>query len=511
MIRTILVEKRGKGFMKISIGTKSYMDVIIPRDLHKTILEYKDQYEGNEYFLQIEKYFQLQKETIAWHKNMKLPIILSEKQKQELTPAELCEYYKKLTTIFLKKGRKQKIKRLSNEEEQQLTEKQYYMYLKELRLHDEKSLLNNLPLIFSKLIHPILCAGLKSNRIKSGVEVEIMNQRIPKEIGKRPIIFVLTHVGKDDISVFNDGVPKKHYTILSGDYESLHNNLESFVFRLNKTKFFDMNSAQDRGKVVNEVAAILKRDNLLCSMEAAWNITPNVIVQDIFKGMILAGEKSNGVILAAGIERFSNNFYGINIGEEFFDPKAFLKQTEETLAKSINSKEEIRKIAEEEATIEVRQMLARAKLPLYFSDKIVPRIKEKRETIGNFDEYNKKFKEDILSGWTFTEETIHKKAYRNPQNPTLVFSYLNEKYKNLEDIYYALQSGEFFGEEETILNKKFTLLYAQLLGDMKKPEYPNDIHNYLCSIYNTIQTSCYSYKENNKIEAKYEKVLSEKK
>lgn len=64
---------------------------------------------------------------------------------------------------------------------------------------------------------------------------------VPKIPKGRQAIFVLMHVGRDDIAIFNE-VVGEHYTILSGDYESLHNNVEWFVSALNGTLFFNMKS-----------------------------------------------------------------------------------------------------------------------------------------------------------------------------------------------------------------------------------------------------------------------------
>lgn len=65
-------------------------------------------------------------------------------------------------------------------------------------------------------------------------------------------------------------------------------------------------------------------------------------------------------------------------------------------------------------------------------------IKVARSEIGNYEEYNKKFKKDILEGWTFTEETIREKRYRNA--PKEVFEYVIKKYSKLELLYSALNS-----------------------------------------------------------------------
>lgn len=470
--------------MTREVGTHSYMDVVIPSDLRKTIMEYREQYEEEEYYDKIELYFLYKKKTSAWHKKTLIPTLLSKNEKNKLSRVELQKYYIKLEKEFMNE-KNNRVIRLSSKEEEKLTDEEYYMYLKELRIQDSFSFIDNMPLMFRKLIHPLLSIGLKKDRISKGIEVVILNKEIPKQIRKRRIIFVLTHVGRDDISVFNDAISKRHYTILSGDYESLHNNIEGLVSRINGTKFFDMCSKDDRATVVDGVAEINKKDDILCSMEGAWNITANKVVLDIFTGMVLSGIKSSAVILPVGIERFDSKLYGINVSRKFFDVKDYFKDKETT-------KENIL-----EASSTIRQMMANAKFELYYSKKITSRITTFRHEIGDYATYNKKFKEDILNGWTFTETSIKRKAFHNVQDPISAFSYIKLKYAKMLRIYDYLSSNDCTEDKE--LDNLFISMYIDLQKDLKVNIYPSEIREYLLFVHNQINNKVYNHEMKNDV------------
>jgi 1-acyl-sn-glycerol-3-phosphate acyltransferase len=304
--------------------------------------------------------------------------------------------------------------------------------------------------------NPFLQKILKLSRIVSKIQVVTMNTVIPEVTGNRPIIFVITHVSRDDMTVFNE-VVKRHYTVLSGDYESLCDNVEGFIIRLNGVLFFDMNSTSERKTIVPRVSAVLENgDNILCSMEAAWNLSPNKLVLELFPGMIRAALNSNAVILPVGIERFSNKLYGINISDKIFDPTEYFSNTPVTKENLSLAKEEI------------RNLLASAKFETYFCTEIAEKIAAKRVDIGNYEN----FKRDILNGWTFTEDDIQRKAYRAVNTPEYVFKYLIHKYNHLL-AYHDRKSGRDEDIKEII----------NLIRDMKDSTYPNEIHRQLVTMY----------------------------
>lgn len=312
---------------------------------------------------------------------------------------------------------KEKVVRLSNKKEKLLTEEQYEEYLYKLKEHDENSWLGTMSLHQRMRFHGILRFLLRADRISKRIKVRKLNNMVPKIPKGRQAIFVLTHVGRDDIAIFNE-VVGEHYTILSGDYESLHNNVEWFVFALNGTLFFNMKSQEERGTIEDKVVKILNEgDNILCSMEAAWNLSANEIVMELFPGMIRAAIKSNSVIIPVGIERFTYRLYGINMASKVFEPNDYVDKY-----KNID-------VAIEEARHDLRQIMADLKFQTYYEDYIQKEISVSRKSIGDYCAYDKVFKEDILRGWTFTEEIVNSKKYRNRAKPQYAFSYVVDMYR----------------------------------------------------------------------------------
>lgn len=289
-----------------------------------------------------------------------------------------------------------------------LKEQDLLAYLKYSRLvFEQKERKRKSNLNRKKKLHPIMREVFRLTRVVAGITVVKINSTIPMIPSNRHVIYTISHVGKDDQAVFNE-LKTKHYTVLSGDYESLYNNVEGWFTKANGVLFFDMNSRTERKTIVDRVAERLVYDDILCSMEGAWNISPNCLVYDIFPGMIKAALKSGSVIVPVGIERFNDKLYSLNVSDKYFDPS-----------------KEINRFPNEKDFIEwskdyIRQELASLKFNAYFYKKIVNKITCERSEIGEFDSYRKLFVNDILKKWTFTEEDINRKRYRNPLEPELV-------------------------------------------------------------------------------------------
>lgn len=351
---------------------------------------------------------------------------------------------------------KNKVTRLSKRQEALLTNEEYEIYLKQLKSQDENSKLGTMSLRHRMRYHGLLRFLMRADRISKGIVVRKLNSKMPDVPNDRQIIFVLTHVGKDDISIFNE-VINRHYTILSGDYESLHNNVEGFILALNGTVYFDMKSKEERAAIEERVVQVLKSgDNILCSMEAAWNLSPNEIVMELFPGMLRAALKSNALIVPVGIERFSHKLYGINIAKEAFDVKNYIRKYTDV------------DYAIEIARCELRQIMAELKFETYFDEYIQKKIQVSRKSLGDYEQYDKAFKADILKGWTFTEEIVDTKKYRNKCKPQYAFEYVLKKYNKL------------------LWEKDNYKKYCELLRECKNPVYPTCIRRGLKELVDRI-------------------------
>ncbi len=410
----------------------------------------------------------------TWGKKTDKMLILSRKNKQLLKGSQLANYYEQLLNFYfytrnMENNAKRKIRRLSEKQENSLSDDELVIYLKQLRKKDDKSHINNLRLSIRKRIIPLFRIILMLNAMWSRIRIEELNCKLPDSNG-RPIIFVFTHVGKEDQVVFSH-VIKNHYTILSGDYESLHNNVEGVICKINGILFFDMQSKKERGEVEDRVEDILKAgDNIMCSMEAAWNLSPNIPVQELFSGMIRSAIRTNAVIMPIGIERFNKKLYGINVCHSYFDPMIYV------------GKYSCERKMIDKARGDLREQLADIKMQLYFAEGIRSSIKATRGEIGNYEEYNKNFKKDILEGWTFTEEIIREKKYINRNAPEEVFKYVIKRYSKLTLFYSESKSSTLSIESRNQTKERFKKLLVELVLDVKNPTYPNVIHNQLLAI-----------------------------
>ena len=434
---------RDKSYM----DTQSYLDIKIDFDTLNIDQLYEDLLN---FYIKHEK-------TKKWHKKdyyEEIPFL----DKKEETMERLKKYY---VNCFSELDRV-KIKRLNDVEENQLNEEEQLLYLKELRMIDDIKL-NNTSIKKQLILNPILQKLMSLSRIASRIKVIAINKKLPEGIENRPIIFTLSHVSKEDQIIFNEAVTK-HYTILSGDYENLHNNIEGTITKLNGVIFFDMNSKEERQNVVSRVSEKLKSgDNILCSMEGAWNLSANTIVNPLFTGMISAALDSKAVIVPVAIERFNSNLYSICVSDKFYDPIQFFSN------KEVN-KENMKSFAEE-----IRQKLADMKFNSYFNSYIYPKIQTKREELESYEEENKKFKEDILTGWNFDEEDIKRKGYFDKEKPINVYDYVITRFENKKNMISNMSTDEY------------TKYISELRMEINNPIYPNEIHEKLVSILESLE------------------------
>lgn len=434
----------------MKLKDNSYMDVKSYFDIEINLNDENEE----KLFNNLVEFYQLHEKSKKWHKRDYYQNIELNETKETLE--KLKEYY---VNCYLEM---EKIKRLTDKEEERLDEDEKLLYLKELRLYDDEKL-NSTSIEKQEQLNPFLQKLMSLTRIASNIKVRVINKKLPENLENRPIIFTLSHVGKDDQIVFNEAVTK-HYTILSGDYESLHNNVEGIVTKLNGVIFFDMNSKNERNTVTERVSEKLKSgDNILCSMEAAWNISSNSLVNPLFTGMIEAALLSDALILPVAIERFNSKLFSIDVSDKFFDPKKFFNTREK-------NKDNMKLLAEE-----IRQKLADMKFNSYYDSYIYPRIQAKRKDIGDFDKANEKFKHDILKNWTFDEDDIRRKGYRDKENPIYVYRYIVDKL-NFE----KSRINEMTQEE-------YTKFINELINEVENPVYPNEIHNELSEILDSIR------------------------
>lgn len=206
------------------------------------------------------------------------------------------------------------MEKLTREEEKQLTKEEfdkYYYYLR--NLYDE-SFVAKLTHAQRKALHPLLLAIIKLRNRMNGFKVEVIGDESTKTY--KPKIFCITHIGKYDIEIVSE-VIKKHYYLLSGDFENLHDTIDGTFLGINGVIYVKEDDKEDRKLVKEKMVDILKKGgNIMYFPEGTWNLSPNLPVVQCPYGIIDIAMKSDAVIIPVAIEQYDNKFIA-KVGKNF--------------------------------------------------------------------------------------------------------------------------------------------------------------------------------------------------
>ena len=182
------------------------------------------------------------------------------------------------------------------------------------RLKFEKSKINNLNHKIRLFFHPLLWIVITFRNMLSGHKVIRLNKMNVKT--KRPIIFCITHIGKVDIEI-SAQILKKHFYLLSGDFENVHGNLDGFFLELHGIIYLDKFNKEDTKNAKEKAIKILnKKGNIMWFVEGTWNLSENLPVLPLPFGIIEVAQKSGALILPVALEQYDKNIY-VNFGELF--------------------------------------------------------------------------------------------------------------------------------------------------------------------------------------------------
>lgn len=226
------------------------------------------------------------------------------------------------------------------------------------------------------IMHPILLCAITLKNIFNGFKtVTLYNKKVPKT--ERPIIFCITHIGKHNIEVCSQ-ILKKHYYLLSGDFENLHGTSDGIFIELNGIIYLNKYDNGDKTKSKETSIAKLKDGgNVMWFPEGIWNLSPNQPVLPLPFGIIEVAQKANAAIVPVAIEQYGKEFY-VNIGSIFDVTKYIHQYSDEFALKTVA----ITDLRDEMATLkweiwEYRQPCKRSDLPQdYFDSFVDERLKE---------------------------------------------------------------------------------------------------------------------------------------
>ena len=291
------------------------------------------------------------------------------------------------------------MKKLSREEEKQLTEEEYQKYYYYLRDIFEKSLVNNLSVKTRKRLHPLLLSVIKIRNRLNGYQLRVLGDE--RSQTKQPIIYAVTHIGKADIEMASE-VIKQHFYLLCGDFESLHDTLDGWFLGVNGVIYFNEKNKEDRHNVKRRMERVLREGgNVLYFPEGTWNLSPNLPLNRCYYGIIEVAFHANAIIVPIGIEQYGKQFVA-KVGRNF-DVKKYINTDTELLHED--------KVV---AIQYLRDELATLKWDIWESVETMKRIQIP-------DDYFDKFIQDKIGEWPtlslqdFTEAIYGNKEMASPE------------------------------------------------------------------------------------------------
>lgn len=202
---------------------------------------------------------------------------------------------------------------LSEEEYLKKKEEFLELYFK-VRNNTEGKFYSNLTLKQRKKLHWLILGIYTLKNKLEGFSYEVLSDKRQKT--NRPIIFVITHVGKYDIEIVSEAI-KDHYYLLSGDYEHLQGTISEPFLGLNGVFYFNEFVKEDRKLVSEKMVSHLKENgNLMYFIEGTWNLTPNLPMLPCYWGIVDIAKSTNAIVIPVAAEQYDKHFK-INIGSNF--------------------------------------------------------------------------------------------------------------------------------------------------------------------------------------------------
>ena len=190
---------------------------------------------------------------------------------------------------------------------------EYYNLYFKLREKDEKSILGKMSLRTRQRPHKLMLFIFTVNNKLGGYSYEILNDKHIET--KRAVIYAVTHIGKFDVEIISEAI-RKHYYLLSGDYEHLQGIIDEKFLMINGVFFFNESIKEDRKKVSERMIGHLQAGgNIMYFPEGAWNLSPNLPVLPCYWGIVDVARKGNAIIVPIAADQYGKHFK-INIGSD---------------------------------------------------------------------------------------------------------------------------------------------------------------------------------------------------
>ena len=342
--------------------------------------------------------------------------ILSKKEESNLSKEEQIVYYKKLRQYYQDN---RWIENISDETRNRLHKPFKFLFKFSSYILHSQSI-------------KVLDSGYKDKNNSTSVEID----------PSRPIIYVINHVGKYDVETVGQIVTEP-FSLLSGDFENLHNTFDGNMLGIHGVIYYDMNVKEESKQVKEKLINHLNNgNNVMWCIEQTWNFSPNKLVLDSKYGIIDIAKKTNAQIVPIGILQYDRKMLGsrfvIKQGN-IFDVNEYYKKYNELTAK----KEGIKDLRDNLAT-----------LMWYIME-------------YDFNEYGPEDRDDLVDNdywatyicnrikeWKFTYEEVMNKSFFDPNviKEDDVYSFLDNINLDINNSFLLRDNNnkKFFKKKELI-------------------------------------------------------------
>ena len=133
----------------------------------------------------------------------------------------------------------------------------------------------------------------------------------------KPTIYSATHVFYDDIASVLCCLKQTAYILFGVENDNLPRLVDYLAMTLKGAIIVNRADKQDRAKSLHKMVDLLRKgEDVLVFPEGAWNMTPNLLVQNISWGILEAAELANANIVPVAVD-FTGKDYCVIIGENF--------------------------------------------------------------------------------------------------------------------------------------------------------------------------------------------------
>jgi len=176
---------------------------------------------------------------------------------------------------------------------------------------------------FIKMLwHYILIFVLMIERLLRGTKIKIVNKEQMNIVRgvKGPIIFAPTHCGKFDIQTLAEVLWQYRWSLLSGDPNFLPGTVEGYWLQFHGVIYVDRDDKEWRTRAKQEMITHLQNGgNIMMYPEGTWNLSPNLPVLPLFRGIADIAKETNATIIPFAQEIDDRNkTYYVKIGEPIY-------------------------------------------------------------------------------------------------------------------------------------------------------------------------------------------------